>query len=202
MKSSIGTVSISGNLVEKLESITAAGFDGIEIFEQDFIAHDGHPREVGDMIRSMGLEITLFQPLGLNRRASCGNCPPALLTRMSTSCRPASASTLSRLRISTRSTVTGLPVAAVISAAAASSTSVRRAAITTVAPAAESPSAIARPRPVPPPVTSATEPASKSEANIVRRPFAGAESGAAEAAVGVSLIQPSWTPQGVIWRLR
>ena len=146
--------------------------------------------------------ITLFQPLGLNRRASCGNCPPALLTRMSTSCRPASASTLSRLRISTRSTVTGLPVAAVISAAAASSTSVRRAAITTVAPAAESPSAIARPRPVPPPVTSATEPASKSEANIVRRPFAGAESGAAEAAVGVSLIQPSWTPQGVIWRLR
>ncbi|MGR3652193.1 MAG: bifunctional sugar phosphate isomerase/epimerase/4-hydroxyphenylpyruvate dioxygenase family protein [Roseovarius sp.] len=62
MKTSIATVSISGNLVEKLEAIAAAGFDGIEIFEQDFIAHDGSPREVGDLIRSMGLEITLFQP--------------------------------------------------------------------------------------------------------------------------------------------
>ncbi|WP_297772107.1 sugar phosphate isomerase/epimerase and 4-hydroxyphenylpyruvate domain-containing protein [uncultured Roseovarius sp.] len=62
MKTSIATVSISGNLVEKLEAIAAAGFDGIEIFEQDFIAHDGTPREVGELIRSMGLDITLFQP--------------------------------------------------------------------------------------------------------------------------------------------
>lgn len=62
MKTSIATVSISGNLVEKLEAIAAAGFGGIEIFEQDFIAHDGNPREVGDLIRSMGLNITLFQP--------------------------------------------------------------------------------------------------------------------------------------------
>ncbi|PIB25605.1 3-keto-5-aminohexanoate cleavage protein [Amylibacter kogurei] len=62
MKTSIATVSISGNLPEKLEAIAAAGFDGIEIFEQDFIAHDGNPRDVGDMIRSMGLDITLFQP--------------------------------------------------------------------------------------------------------------------------------------------
>lgn len=62
MKTSIATVSISGNLPAKLEAIAAAGFDGIEIFEQDFIAHDGNPREVGDLIRSMGLEITLFQP--------------------------------------------------------------------------------------------------------------------------------------------
>jgi 4-hydroxyphenylpyruvate dioxygenase len=62
MKTSIATVSISGNLPEKLEAIAAAGFNGIEIFEQDFIAHDGDPREVGDLIRAMGLEITLFQP--------------------------------------------------------------------------------------------------------------------------------------------
>ena len=38
------------------------GFDGIEIFEQDFIAHDGSPREVGQMVRDLGLEILLFQP--------------------------------------------------------------------------------------------------------------------------------------------
>lgn len=62
MKTSIATVSISGNFTEKLEAIAAAGFDGIEIFEQDFIAHDGDPREVGELIRSMGLQITLFQP--------------------------------------------------------------------------------------------------------------------------------------------
>lgn len=62
MKTSIATVSISGNLVERLEAIAAAGFDGIEIFEQDFIAHDGAPRDVGNLIRDMGLEITLFQP--------------------------------------------------------------------------------------------------------------------------------------------
>ena len=37
MKTSIATVSISGNLREKLEAIAAAGYDGIEIFEQDLV---------------------------------------------------------------------------------------------------------------------------------------------------------------------
>ena len=62
MKTSIATVSISGNLPEKLEAIANAGFDGIEIFEQDFIAYDGSPCDVGRMVRDMGLEIMLFQP--------------------------------------------------------------------------------------------------------------------------------------------
>ena len=62
MKTSIATVSISGGLAEKLEAIAAAGYDGIEIFEQDFIAFDGSPRDVGRMVRDHGLEITLFQP--------------------------------------------------------------------------------------------------------------------------------------------
>lgn len=62
MKTSIATVSISGTLTEKLEAIAAAGFDGIEIFEQDFLTHDGSPEDVGAMIRDHGLEITLFQP--------------------------------------------------------------------------------------------------------------------------------------------
>ena len=62
MKTSIATVSISGSLREKLAAIAKAGFDGIEIFEQDFIADAGTPREIGDMIRDHGLEITLFQP--------------------------------------------------------------------------------------------------------------------------------------------
>ncbi|AJE44867.1 bifunctional sugar phosphate isomerase/epimerase/4-hydroxyphenylpyruvate dioxygenase family protein [Celeribacter indicus] len=62
MKTSIATVSVSGDLREKLEAIAAAGFDGIEIFEQDFITYDGSPRDVGNMIRDHGLEISLFQP--------------------------------------------------------------------------------------------------------------------------------------------
>nr|WP_325249896.1 TIM barrel protein [Amylibacter sp.] len=62
MKTSIATVSISGSLPEKLDAIALAGFDGIEIFEQDFIAHDGAPKDVGNMIRDKGLDITLFQP--------------------------------------------------------------------------------------------------------------------------------------------
>ncbi len=62
MKTSIATVSIAGDLREKLQAIAAAGFDGVEIFEQDFLAFDGGPAEVGRMVRDHGLAITLFQP--------------------------------------------------------------------------------------------------------------------------------------------
>ncbi|MEO8240897.1 MAG: sugar phosphate isomerase/epimerase, partial [bacterium] len=62
MKTSIATVSISGNFRDKLAAIQTAGFDGIEIFEQDFLASDFTPAEVGRMVRDHGLEITLFQP--------------------------------------------------------------------------------------------------------------------------------------------
>ncbi len=63
MKTSISTVTIAGDLSEKLAAIAAAGFDGIEIFEQDFIAFDGSPADVGKMVRDHGLTIDLFQPL-------------------------------------------------------------------------------------------------------------------------------------------
>lgn len=62
MKTSIATVSISGSFIEKLAAIQAAGFDGIEIFEQDFLASDISARDVGRIVRDHGLEITLFQP--------------------------------------------------------------------------------------------------------------------------------------------
>ena len=62
MKTGIATVSISGTLEEKIEAIAAAGFSGIEIFEQDFIADERSPRAVGDRIRDAGLEVMLFQP--------------------------------------------------------------------------------------------------------------------------------------------
>lgn len=62
MKTSIATVSISGDFAEKLVAIAAAGFDGIEIFENDFLAFDGSPADAGKMARDAGLAITLFQP--------------------------------------------------------------------------------------------------------------------------------------------
>ena len=55
MKTSIATVCIAGDLREKLAAIAAAGFDGIEIFEQDFITFDATPRDVGAMVRDHGL---------------------------------------------------------------------------------------------------------------------------------------------------
>ncbi|RYE63036.1 MAG: sugar phosphate isomerase/epimerase and 4-hydroxyphenylpyruvate domain-containing protein, partial [Oxalobacteraceae bacterium] len=61
-KTSIATVSISGELPEKLAAIAQAGFSGVEIFENDFLAFDGTPADVGRMVRDHGLEITLFQP--------------------------------------------------------------------------------------------------------------------------------------------
>lgn len=62
MKFSIATVSIGGSLAEKLAAIAAAGFDGVEIFEADVLAHEGTPAEIGRMIRDQGLEIIAFQP--------------------------------------------------------------------------------------------------------------------------------------------
>ncbi|WP_425406655.1 bifunctional sugar phosphate isomerase/epimerase/4-hydroxyphenylpyruvate dioxygenase family protein [Hwanghaeella sp.] len=62
MKTAIATVSIAGDLSEKLAAIAEAGFDGIEIFENDFLTFDASPREVGEMARGYGLEISLFQP--------------------------------------------------------------------------------------------------------------------------------------------
>lgn len=59
---SIATVSLSGDLADKLQAIAAAGFDGVEVFENDFLTFDGNPRDVGRMIADLGLAIVAFQP--------------------------------------------------------------------------------------------------------------------------------------------
>jgi 4-hydroxyphenylpyruvate dioxygenase len=61
-KRSIATVSLSGALDEKLRAIAAAGFDAVEIFENDLLSFGGSPREVGALCRELGLEICAFQP--------------------------------------------------------------------------------------------------------------------------------------------
>ena len=67
MKTSIATVSISGDLREKLSAIAAAGFDGVEIFENDFLAFDGTPAEVGRMVRDHGLRSRCFSRFAISR---------------------------------------------------------------------------------------------------------------------------------------
>lgn len=62
MKHSIATVSLSGMLPEKLRAIAAAGFDGVEIFENDLLYYEGSPKEVKQICQDLNLEITLFQP--------------------------------------------------------------------------------------------------------------------------------------------
>lgn len=62
MLTSIATVSISGDLQEKLDAIADAGFDGVEIFENDLLSFDGSPADVGRTIAGLGLKLVTFQP--------------------------------------------------------------------------------------------------------------------------------------------
>ncbi len=59
---SIATVSLSGALDEKLRAIAAAGFDAVEIFENDLLSFNGSPQDVGQLCRDLGLTICAFQP--------------------------------------------------------------------------------------------------------------------------------------------
>jgi 4-hydroxyphenylpyruvate dioxygenase len=62
VKTSIATVSLSGDLRSKLHAIASAGFDGIELFESDLLTFNGTPRVVREMVRDVGLEFVAFQP--------------------------------------------------------------------------------------------------------------------------------------------
>lgn len=62
MRMSIATVCLSGGLAEKLEAIAAAGFKGVEIFENDLLSFNGTPSDVRKMVADLGLEIITFQP--------------------------------------------------------------------------------------------------------------------------------------------
>jgi 4-hydroxyphenylpyruvate dioxygenase len=62
MKMSIATVSLSGDLAEKLDAIAGAGFRGVEIFENDLLSFGGTPADVRKLVGDLGLEIVAFQP--------------------------------------------------------------------------------------------------------------------------------------------
>ena len=62
MKTSIATVCLSGTLEEKMRASAAAGFDGVEIFEPDFVASPLAPARVAALAADLGLTLDLYQP--------------------------------------------------------------------------------------------------------------------------------------------
>ncbi|MCY1351168.1 Xylose isomerase-like TIM barrel [compost metagenome] len=63
LRKSIATVTLSGSLPQKLQAAAGAGFDGVEIFEDDLLQFPGTPADVRRMAADLGLQILLYQPL-------------------------------------------------------------------------------------------------------------------------------------------
>jgi 3-dehydroshikimate dehydratase len=62
MKRAIATVCMPGSLGEKLGAAAEAGFQGVEIFENDLTYFDGRPEDVRELAGSLGIEIIALQP--------------------------------------------------------------------------------------------------------------------------------------------
>ncbi|MFK4874649.1 bifunctional sugar phosphate isomerase/epimerase/4-hydroxyphenylpyruvate dioxygenase family protein [Novosphingobium sp. ZW T3_23] len=103
----IATVSLRGTLEEKLKAAADAGFDSVEIFENDLIGSALRPAEVRAMMTDLGIHCSLYQPfrdfegmpdglraramdraerkfdlmgeLGTDRILVCSNCSPHAL---------------------------------------------------------------------------------------------------------------------------
>lgn len=63
MRKGIATVSVGGTLEQKLEAISAARFDGIEVFDPDLVSSPLSPTELARRCAALGLTIDLFQPI-------------------------------------------------------------------------------------------------------------------------------------------
>ncbi|MEX5236455.1 bifunctional sugar phosphate isomerase/epimerase/4-hydroxyphenylpyruvate dioxygenase family protein [Kocuria arenosa] len=62
MRTSIATVCLSGTLEEKMHAAAAAGFDGIEVFEQDLVVSPSSPEQIRELAGQLGLSLDLYQP--------------------------------------------------------------------------------------------------------------------------------------------
>jgi 4-hydroxyphenylpyruvate dioxygenase len=109
-KHSIASVSLPGTLVQKMNAVAKAGYDGIELFENDFTVSDIKPAELKRLANDLGIELVALQPfrdyeampkdlhlksldraeykfdlmekLGINRLFVCSNCSPYALNDM------------------------------------------------------------------------------------------------------------------------
>lgn len=61
-RTALATVCISGTLEDKLTAASAAGFDGVEIFEPDFVVSPQSAAQVRARCADLGLSIDLYQP--------------------------------------------------------------------------------------------------------------------------------------------
>lgn len=61
-RTSIATVCVSGHLLDKLTAISEAGFDGVEIFENDLLHYPGSRQDVYNVCQELGLKIEMYQP--------------------------------------------------------------------------------------------------------------------------------------------
>jgi 4-hydroxyphenylpyruvate dioxygenase len=106
-KHGIASVSLPGTLLQKLKAIAKAGYDGIELFENDLTISDLKPTDVRKIAADLGIEIAALQPfrdyeampkqlhinnlerakhkfdlmhkLGTHRLFVCSNCSPHAL---------------------------------------------------------------------------------------------------------------------------
>lgn len=62
LRTAIATVCLSGTLDDKLAAAAEAGFDGIELFENDLLASRRSPAEIRQRCADLGLSIDLYQP--------------------------------------------------------------------------------------------------------------------------------------------
>jgi 4-hydroxyphenylpyruvate dioxygenase len=62
LRRSMATVCVSGTLDDKLAAAAAAGFDGIELFENDLVVAPRSPAEIRAWCADLGLTIELYQP--------------------------------------------------------------------------------------------------------------------------------------------
>lgn len=63
MRKAIATVCLSGTLTEKLTAAARAGFDGVELFENDLLTSPLSPEEIRSRAADLGLTIDLYQPM-------------------------------------------------------------------------------------------------------------------------------------------
>lgn len=61
-RTAIATVCLSGTLEDKLAAAAAAGFDGVEVFENDLVVSPSSPAEIRRRCADLGLTIDLYQP--------------------------------------------------------------------------------------------------------------------------------------------
>ena len=77
---SIATVSLSGSLDEKLRAIAGAGFDAVEIFENDLLTFNGSPATSGGSAATSAFPFARSSRFAISR--ACPSRSAAAISRV------------------------------------------------------------------------------------------------------------------------